>query len=165
MEKKTLNKPIWQAKPSQIKYLHIHIFNMILIVFIIYLSSPLMNFAPFIKPLYLVILISIIALRSIYLAVKLLCTQYKLYDRKIGFKRGIFNLKYDETQLYRIEDYSLNSPFFLRIFGLSNLKISSNDRELPEINFYAIPKGFQFLDKLDSMVESERKRTGTKKFE
>lgn len=166
MNTQTINKNlVWKGKPSQVIYLHIHLLNLIIVFALTYFSKQITEFMPFVKPLYLFVLILLILLRSAYLIVKISCTHYTVFTNKIGFKRGIFNLKYDETEMYRIKDYTLFTPFFLRIFSLSNLKMVSSDRLFPVIELNAIPNGFWLFQEIQKNVEIIRKKTGTREFD
>lgn len=151
------SKIIWKGKPSQILYLHKHIFLLAIIVLINYFSDILNTLVQFSVYKYIFTLTIIILARMSYFVLKLYCTKYIIYESKIGIKRGILNLKYDETELYRIKDYSLNAPFLLRIFKLSNLLMVSSDRIFPVILFKAIPDGMKLFREIEKKVEKERK--------
>ena len=77
-------------------------------------------------------------------------TIYQLFPQTIVLKTGILSQKIDNIELYRVRDYSIEKPFLLRIFGLGNIIL--NAIQDPE-NVY---------NQLRTLVESSRKRTGTR---
>lgn len=83
-------------------------------------------------------------------------TLYTLTDQRLKVKWGVFNLHHDECELYRIRDYSLTQPFFLRLFGLSIITLHTNDQNQPVIMLYGTANGEQLLDKIRSLVEYRR---------
>lgn len=56
--------------------------------------------------------------------------QYKLDEECFHFRNGVFTEVQDETQLFRMIDFEVEKPFLLRLFGLGNLVIFSNDPSL-----------------------------------
>ena len=59
-------------------------------------------------------------------------------------------------ELYRVKDTRLEKPFWLRIFGLSNIVLQTSDRSLPEVNIRAVRNGIEIREKLRKQVESLR---------
>jgi uncharacterized membrane protein YdbT with pleckstrin-like domain len=166
MENTTKEEPIiWKGSPSQIMYLHIHLLNVAIIVLLAFLTDYLMTLSLYIKLGHIAAIQFTFIGISIYLFLKLYFVEYTLYESKIGFQRGIFNLKYDETELYRIKDYSLRSPFFLRLFSLSNLRMESSDRIYPNIELKAIKKGKWLFREIESRVEEQRRIKGVREFD
>jgi uncharacterized membrane protein YdbT with pleckstrin-like domain len=162
MEKQKL---IWSGSPSQIKYLHIHIFNFLIIFGLNYYAKEIIEFIGYYQVNYILILTLLIVLYSTILIIELICIKYSVYEHRIGFKRGIMNLKYDETELYRIKDYSISAPFFLRIFGLSNLKMDSSDKTHSIIKFDAIKNGRWLLREIEIRVEQDRRNKGVREID
>lgn len=148
---------IWKGKPSQVIYLHKHIFWLFLVILINHYSDFMNNITPFSAYNYVIVITILIMSRVTYFILKVHCTKYTVSKTKIGIQQGILNLKYDETEIFRIKDYHLNKPFLLRIFGYSNLLLKSSDHILPVILFKAIPNGKWLLRKIEERVKEERK--------
>jgi len=83
-------------------------------------------------------------------------TEYKVTVQRAFVKTGIFNKKIEEVELYRIKDYSLDKPWFLRLFQLANLRMVTSDNSLPILNFRAIPSGESVRNKIRVKVEKLR---------
>ena len=67
-------------------------------------------------------------------------TIYELTKTRLRLKTGIFSQQIEDTELYRVRDYSIDKPFWFRIFGLGHIKILTSDKSNPEINLYAVSK-------------------------
>lgn len=83
-------------------------------------------------------------------------TIYVISSERIFFRTGIFNKKENEVELYRIKDYGVEQPFFLRLFDLYNVTINSSDNNLPIATFEAIPEGYKVRDDIRNKVEKLR---------
>src|SRR5436305_2434208 len=55
------------------------------------------------------------------------CRQYQITTERIHFRRGVVARQTDDLELYRVKDYTLVEPFFLRLFGLGNIVLTTTD--------------------------------------
>ena len=100
--------------------------------------------------------------------VKYLQTRFTIYEltkSRLRLKNGIFSQKIEDTELYRVRDYSIDKPFLFRIFGLGHLKILTSDKTNPEIYLYAIPNVEEFSNLFRNHVEIARKKSGTREID
>lgn len=95
-----------------------------------------------------------------WLAVK--NTKYELTTERIRTRHGILNKKTDELELYRVRDYKLDQPFFLRMFSLGNIVLETSDRSHPTVILTAIPNGEQLREQLRTYVEACRTKKGVR---
>ncbi|RYY80203.1 MAG: PH domain-containing protein [Moraxellaceae bacterium] len=93
---------------------------------------------------------------ALWTAIKLKITRYELTNQRLKVYSGVFNRNIDELELYRVRDYNLKQPFFLRLFGYANLFIISSDATTANIDLLAIKNGNQVREKLRSAVETRR---------
>ena len=97
-------------------------------------------------------------------------TIYQLFPQTIVLKTGILSQKIDNIELYRVRDYSIEKPFLLRIFGLGNIILIASDKSKGNVAFKgqkniilnAIQDPENVYNQLRTLVESSRKRTGTR---
>ena len=97
-------------------------------------------------------------------------TIYQLFPQTIVLKTGILSQKIDNIELYRVRDYSIEKPFLLRIFGLGNIILITSDKSKGNVAFKgqkniilnAIQDPENVYNQLRTLVESSRKRTGTR---
>lgn len=92
---------------------------------------------------------------------------YTLTSQRLRIKQGVFSRREDELELYRVDDISIEQPFFLRLFGVANVVLASSDRTTPRTIIPAVGASDQLRDKLRSCIEEcrDRKRTRVVDFE
>ncbi len=125
-------QPLWSGSPSQI-----------------------VNLGPFIGwglLFWLVIPLFIILWR--WLEVRAM--RYELSTERLKIRHGVLNKKMDELELYRVRDYKLEQPFFLRLFGLGNILLTTADRSNPSVTLRAIRDGEQLREQIRNAVEACR---------
>lgn len=86
------------------------------------------------------------------------CVRYEITTERIRWKRGVLNRKLDETELYRVRDYSIRRPFYLLIFRLSTLRIDTQDVRQNVISMTGIHNAEDVLSVLREQVEASRAR-------
>lgn len=84
--------------------------------------------------------------------------KYELTNQRLKVRRGILSKKTDELELYRIKDYQIDEPFFLRLFSLSNIILSTSDRSHPTVHITAIKNAEEIRETIRSHVEELRDR-------
>jgi uncharacterized membrane protein YdbT with pleckstrin-like domain len=92
-------------------------------------------------------------------------TIYELTRTRLRLKTGIFSQQIEDTELYRVRDYSIDKPFWFRIFGLGHIKILTSDKSNPEINLYAVSKIENTAELIRHNVEIARKKSGTREID
>ena len=117
--------------------------------------SQVVNLGPFIGwglLFWLVIPLFIIVWR--WLEVRNL--RYELSTERLKIRHGVLNKKMDELELYRVRDYKLEQPLFLRIFGLGNIRLQTADRTNPHVTLRAIRDGEGLREQIRNAVEACR---------
>jgi uncharacterized membrane protein YdbT with pleckstrin-like domain len=92
-------------------------------------------------------------------------TKYELTTERLRMRHGVLNKKTDELELYRVRDYKLDQPFFLRIFSLGNIILQTSDKSHPHIVLEAIPNGEDLREQLRTYVEACRTRKGVRELD
>ena len=85
-------------------------------------------------------------------------TGYEVTTQRIIFRTGVFSKKTDELELYRVKDFTLVLPFWLRLVGLGNVILKTSDRSTPEIMLRAVPKAEWLREQIRTYVEQARDR-------
>ena len=83
-------------------------------------------------------------------------TKYEVTTQRVTTRHGVFNKETEELELYRVRDYRLEQPFFLRIFSLGNIILQTSDRSHPDMVLRAIPNGERLREELRTHVEACR---------
>ena len=81
---------------------------------------------------------------------------FEFTSQRLRIYEGILNQDINEVELYRVKDNRLEKPFWLRIFGLSNIVLTTSDRSLPTIEINAVRDGVGIREKLRKQVEHLR---------
>jgi uncharacterized membrane protein YdbT with pleckstrin-like domain len=84
--------------------------------------------------------------------------RYELTTERLKLRQGVLNRTLDELELYRVRDYKLEQPFFLRIFSLGNIVIRTTDTTHPYIVLRAVRDGENVLELVRRHVEECRAR-------
>jgi len=83
-------------------------------------------------------------------------TKYELTTERLHLRHGVLNKETDDLELYRVRDYKLEQPFWLRIFSLGNIVLKTSDRSHPEVTIKAIKDGEAMRELLRKYVEECR---------
>jgi len=134
----TEEKPIWSGGPSQV--LNIPVF--VVCGLLIWLVVPLF-----------VILWRWLELKTL---------RYELTSERLRIRHGVMNKKLDELELYRVRDYKLEQPVWLRLFSLGNIILKTADVSNPDLTLRAIPNSEQVLDHIRTHVEACRVKKGVR---
>ena len=82
--------------------------------------------------------------------------RYEVTSERLKITSGIFSKKSSALELYRVKDYTLDAPFFFRLFGLGHVNILTSDRTNPEIVLRAVPRARKLMDDIRAHVELRR---------
>ncbi len=134
-------RSVWQGTPSQV----VNLGSFILLGLFFWLVIPLF-----------VMLWRWLVVKS---------TKYELTTERLRLRHGVFNKVSNELELYRVRDYVLEQPFFLRVFSLSNIVLTTSDKTHPRVVIEAIRDGEELREKLRKYVELCRTRKGVREID
>ncbi|MBT2560141.1 PH domain-containing protein [Pedobacter sp. ISL-68] len=142
-------KPIDQYRPSPIyalvKILPLAVLSLLLVYLSLY-AGPLIIVPGMIIPI-------VAAYKYFYIY----CTRYLLTRDELQVTSGIFTKRTESTELFRIKDYVITQPFWMRIFHLMSVKLFTSDRTTKEILLSGIPAS-DFTQVLQDLVREARLR-------
>ncbi|MGH8667764.1 MAG: PH domain-containing protein [Burkholderiales bacterium] len=92
-------------------------------------------------------------------------TVYELTSERLKLRSGVLNKELDEVELYRVRDYKLEQPFFLRLFGLGNITMQTSDRSHPVLTLRAVRSGERLYEQLRQAVEQSRAKKGVRELD
>lgn len=103
--------------------------------------------------------VSAYTLAGLYKAIKLWNIVYFINNEQIKIRTGIFSFHTNYLELFRIKDYIVAQPFFLRIFGLMNFTILSIDRNTgnERLTIYGIRES-KLPEHLRNLVQQARQK-------
>ncbi|MEZ5328759.1 MAG: PH domain-containing protein [Verrucomicrobiales bacterium] len=166
-EAMTSEETIWKSTPSQIIHLPLLLLGAIIATAI---SAGLGLLVGPAVPVYLAIIAVVWFVCLLPWLWKSLNTKfynYALTNERLKLTTGIFSRDTDVLELYRVKDMAISQPFLLRIFGLSNVTLTTSDRTTPILKLEAIRDGEKVLDTIRAHVEAlrEKKRVREVDFE
>lgn len=91
-----------------------------------------------------------------------LSTRFEITTQRVRIERGVFSKSRQDTEIYRIDDISLERPLGMRMLGHGILFLRSTDRSTPEIRLYGVPGLEGLAEKLRECALRERERRGVK---
>lgn len=94
--------------------------------------------------------------RKCILGMPISFTRYILTDTCLYTKIGLFNIKEDEIENYRIYDKRMSFTFGQRIFGVGTITVMSKDADTPEKLIVSVRKPREVKRILDEAVKAER---------
>jgi len=81
---------------------------------------------------------------------------YEVTSERIKVSRGIFTRRTDELELYRVKDLTVIEPFFLRLFSLGSVMITTNDASTPTLTIHAVKGVKEWREELRKSIEACR---------
>jgi len=155
MEEKT----VWSGTSSQI--INFGVFVICGLAFAVLLAALILLW-PKLEPLgpaalipAFVILLSPL-FYALFKAILIKAVRYEITSERIKISSGIFSKKNSAMELYRVKDYTMEAPFFYRLFGLGNINILTSDRSTPQITLPAVPSAKRLMDDIRTHVELRR---------
>ena len=84
--------------------------------------------------------------------------RFVITTQRIESRVGLLTMRRTSLDLFRIEDFEVVEPLFLRLRGAGNLRIWSMDRDEPDLVLPAIPDVTAVCEKLRTLTRAERQR-------
>ncbi len=89
-------------------------------------------------------------------------TKYILKKSKFVTREGLFNLKEDEFDLYKVTDKKLLLPFWQRIIGCGSILLYIRDTDTPQKEIHCVKNPRDFLQAIEEQINAERDRYNTR---
>jgi uncharacterized membrane protein YdbT with pleckstrin-like domain len=155
MEEKT----VWSGTSSQMVNIGVFlicgfIFTLLLILLIKFWDQLLPMGTLALAPAFIILLSPLAYALARVLLIK--AVKYEISSERIKITTGIFSKQTNAMELYRVKDYTLQEPFFYRMFHLGNITILTSDHSTPQIVMRAIPAAKGIMDDLRKYVELRR---------
>lgn len=93
------------------------------------------------------------------------CTRWTLTNQRLRMSSGVLNKKFDDLELYRVKDITVEQPLVQRLVGLGTIKMITSDATTPELRLSAIPDPRGVQDVLRSEVERARRERGVRELD
>lgn len=88
----------------------------------------------------------------------------KVFDDRLNVRQGVFSVKNDFLELYRVKDYEVYQSFLMRVFNLMAFRLHTSDKTNPILHIRGIKKS-NIVDIIRKNVERQRKLKGVREFD
>ena len=99
---------------------------------------------------------------AIYKWLQVKCHKFEITTERIRTSEGIFSRRTEELELYRVKDASIVEPFWLRLFSLGNVVLTTSDKAHPIFVIPAVPKVRELREELRTHIERMRDKKGVR---
>jgi uncharacterized membrane protein YdbT with pleckstrin-like domain len=93
------------------------------------------------------------------------CHRYEITSERVKITTGLLSRRTNELELYRVRDYSVLEPFWLRMLGCGDVVLVTADRTTPQIVLHAVPRAATLKDQIRTHTERMRQKRGVRDLE
>ena len=140
---------IWGGTPSQLTNMGSFLISLAGVAVIV-IVSLLLSFPPLMAAVLLPIGF------GFWKWIQTRCERYELTTERIRVRKGVFSVRREELELYRVKDSSLVQPFIQRVLSLGSIILMTSDRTDPEFVIPAVKDPSSLLDQIRKHVEHRR---------
>ena len=90
------------------------------------------------------------------------CNEYVLSSERFLHRQGVFSKTIEALELYRVRDYRIEAPFFLRLFGLANIVLITSDISTPTVVLKGVKNAENLANVIRENVEVVRWNKGVR---
>ncbi|MEL6183462.1 MAG: PH domain-containing protein [Myxococcota bacterium] len=149
---------LWKGYPSQLTAIRFYLVICLVVGILLGLSAYVMTSEAqslVIYPLTALLVVGLTAVIKFYLV---RTSSYELTTERLILERGVLSRESEELELYRIRDWSISKPFWLRLAGRGHVKLVTTDATAPEIVLEAVGQPERVRELLRRYVEAARER-------
>lgn len=84
-------------------------------------------------------------------------TRYTLSTQRLSLHSGVLSKESSSLELYRVKDFTVSQPLFLRLFSVSNIILETSDKSHPTFTIRAVPNGDALAGTIRKHVEIMRR--------
>lgn len=93
------------------------------------------------------------------------CQRYEVTSERAKITTGLLSRRTNEIELYRVRDYTVIEPFWLRLVGCGDVVLVTADRTTPNFVLHAVPRAQALKDQIRTHTERMRQRRGVRDLE
>lgn len=91
---------------------------------------------------------------------QVLTTEYRLTTQRLIVRRGILSKTTDEVELFRIRDFIVDEPFWMRLAGLGTVRLLTVDRTHSVIDLKGVAQPMRLRDVVREAVRDRQGEVG-----
>ena len=150
---------LWRGSPSQWTNFGTYFFALVLIAGI--LAAYFLTTGG--SPILIALVLPVLLILARWIGTKL--HRYEVTTERIRITRGLISRRTTELELYRVRDYTVVEPLWLRLVGRGNLIIETSDRSNPQVMIHAVPEVNRLKDQIRTHTERLRALRGVRDLE
>lgn len=153
---------VWRGTPSQWTNFGVYFFCLLLAAGVVaaYFLVPPASQTP--------LILAGLALPALWMLGRWIatkCHRYEVTSERVKITTGLLSRRTSEIELYRVRDYSIVEPFWLRLVGCGNIVLQTADRTTPQVVLHAVPHAATLKDQIRVHTEKMRQRRGVRDLE
>jgi uncharacterized membrane protein YdbT with pleckstrin-like domain len=151
---------LWKGSPSQWTNFGSYLFCLLLAAGIVA--------AYFLTPQAPVLILAALVIPVVFAFArwwKIRSQSYEITTERIRVSTGLLSRRTTELEMYRVRDYTVVEPFWLRLIGRGNLIIETSDRTTPQTVLRAVPAVNSLKDQVRIHTERMRQLRGVRDLE
>jgi len=153
---------VWRGTPSQWSNFGTYVFCLLLaggVVAAYFLVPP-----PATQPLILLgLILPVLWALGRWIATR--CNRYEVTSERVKLTTGLLSRQTSEVELYRVRDYTVVEPFWLRLVGCGDVVLVTADRTTSQFVLRAVPHAARLKDQIRTHTERMRMRRGVRDLE
>ena len=165
MEKSDKEQELWRGHPTQLMafkfYFGATVVAALLIAATVYVWILAQSEFWYVPMVLLVVLIIAVGIK--YLLIR--TTEYILTNERLVVKVGVFTRESEELELYRVRDWSVIKPFWLRLVDRGHVRLITTDASAPELTLKGITSPEAIREILRDNVEVARQKKRVRQIE
>ncbi len=88
------------------------------------------------------------------------CWRYEFYDDCVMEVKGVFSVTRESVNYFRIKSVMMEEPFWMRLFGLSIVSVTTSEQYKPVFKFYGTEGGQNLVEVMQEVARDSRKEMG-----
>jgi membrane protein YdbS with pleckstrin-like domain len=102
--------------------------------------------------------VAVAALNLLVRALTVRAIEYRVHDGVLEVERGLLSRRTDLLELFRVRDIASERPFLMRLVGLGNVVLLSNDLSSPSLTIAAVGDVAGLMQSLRDEINRARGR-------
>ena len=153
--------PVWRGTPSQ--WVNFSVFFYAILLAALVIAGYFLITPP--RPWWILLGLIFPVGWALFRWLDTRCQRYEITSERIKVTTGLLSRRSNELELYRVRDYSVVEPFWLRLVGCGDVVLVTADRTTPQIVIRAVPQAASLKDKIRAYTENMRQRRGVRDLE
>lgn len=87
-------------------------------------------------------------------------TYYEFTSQRVRRREGVFTIRRNQVELFRLKDFEVIETMFGRLFNYSHIRLVSSERIMPRAVLLAVPNGAALAESMRRLAQVNRAESG-----